>query len=503
MKLSRVRVAFQILVHVALVAHVLAYYFLDWKIIGALDFQSFFHHFLGKGLLTAGALLAIVVYGTALVFGRLFCSWGCHFGATQDLAAWLLRRLGWKPPLVRTRFLHHVPFALLIVVFLLPIFQRWRSDGFVLENPDLAAVAPWDTLPGWMGTIVTFGVCGAGVLLFLGTRGFCRFVCPYGAVFRLTDFASFFRVRRVAHCTSDCANQAVHPCTAACPTAIDVHLETSQRGVVTSVDCVRCNLCVEACPSQALAHVTRSTARRRLALAQVGAPEPGSSFRPIGLPLRLRGAPTVITGSLPERPFARTFDLGPWGELLVVLVGVVTYLCVDLVHGGHFLAASVALAEGMLVYIVLGSLRTDSRMSIVGRRLRSGKSWTFVGITTLGFLALTLVPIFEAGVFKWLRWSGLRLDPNTSTGEWAPPQGAMILRGSMEGSRLAEAADRYRRALEYFPTDLATRKLLMSAYARLGDPRALKEAQLIASQSPDLASLRLLEWARERFGQGK
>ena len=506
MKLSRTRVTFQILVHVVLVAHVLAYYFLDWKMIGALDFQGFFHHFLGKGLLTAGALLAILVYGTALVFGRLFCSWGCHFGATQDLAAWVLKRLGWKPPLLRTRFLHYGPLLVLLAVFLLPMIRRWRVDGFDLQQPDFAAVGPWDTLPGWAGTIATFTVCGVGLLLFLGTRGFCRFVCPYGAVFRLTDFAAVFRVRRVAPCSSPCASHGVQPCTAACPTAIDVHLETSTKGVVTSVDCVRCNLCIEACPSQALAHVTAATARARLSASAVGAPEAGGSFRPIGLPLRAVPAIGQPSEPQPMGPVERSYELSLRAEIGVAVVAIAAYLCADLVYGGHFLAASLAFAEGFLGYRVLQGLRMGSSATIAGFRLRTGRRWTFAGITAVGIFALTLIPFFEAGAFKWLRWSGLRLDPDASVASVDPWTGASAPQGPGSEpkpeplSRLERASDYYRRALEYFPSDLATRKLLLSAYARSGDPRALAEAERIEAQSPGAVSGRLLEWARKRFG---
>ena len=69
------------------------------------------------------------MFGGALIFGRLFCSWGCHFGATQDLAAWVLRKIGWKPPLVRTRFLHQAPYLVLLAIFVLPLADRWRAGA--------------------------------------------------------------------------------------------------------------------------------------------------------------------------------------------------------------------------------------------------------------------------------------------------------------------------------------------------------------------------------------
>ena len=31
------------------------------------------------------------------IFGRFFCSWGCHILALEDLCAWILGKLGVRP----------------------------------------------------------------------------------------------------------------------------------------------------------------------------------------------------------------------------------------------------------------------------------------------------------------------------------------------------------------------------------------------------------------------
>jgi polyferredoxin len=486
MRISRARVGFQIVLHVVLVGHVLAYYFLDWKRIGAIDFQAFFHYFLGDGLLTAGAIFAIAMFGGALVFGRLFCSWGCHFGAVQDLAAWLLRKAGWKPPLVRTRFLHQTPYLVLLAVFILPLLDHWRVSAWGPVEVDLAAVAPWDTLPGAALSAITFAACGAGILLFLGTRGFCRFVCPYGAIFRLTDRVAPFRVRKVAACGSGCGPEGVHPCTRACPTAIDVHAETEAFGSVASADCVRCHLCIEACPSQALAHVTR---RRALA--------------------RRRVVPAILPRDEPPPPrLARVYDLPFRGEAVVLAVAVATYLAVDMVYGAHFLAATIALGEGFLAFTVLRAI-TGSGATVLGRPLRSGGRWTLAGVTVAGVLVLSAVPIVQAGAFKWLRREGIRLDPHGRLESAAAPgdspfslPAASLPLDPPSRARLETAAEHYRMAVALFPSRVDARRLLLSAYARLGDPRAAGEAAEIARRSPpgDPWAEEALRWVRRRFG---
>jgi polyferredoxin len=510
MKLSRLRVAFQVFLHAVLIGHVTAYYFLDWKKIGALDFQAFFHYFLCDGLLTAGALLTIAAYGSALIFGRLFCSWGCHFGAWQDLAAWIFRRAGWRPPLLRTRFLHFAPFLVLAAAFGLPLLDRWAARGWGPVRSDLAAVAPWDTLPGWLGSLVTFAACGAGALLFLGTRGFCRFVCPYGALFRVTDLAAGRRVRRVGACSSGCSSSGIPPCTQVCPTAIDVHAETGRAGRVTSVDCVRCNLCIEACPSGALAHTSAATARRRQ--VRCSSPgtllpaEPGGTFRPLSIPARPAPVPPAEGRFDPAVDEAGSrYDLPAWGEAVVLLASIGTYAAVDLVYGGHFLAAVLALGQGFLLLTALRAVAGDPGATVLGRPLRRGRGWTLAGITVVGLWAISLVPTFEAAAFKCLRWQGLRLDPSAGAGLDDGGESPRAAREDEPGAppvrseRLAQAAAKYRLALEYLPSDASTRRLLISAHVRGGDPRAVGEAEELHRRSGDAVSRALLDWVRAKF----
>jgi tetratricopeptide (TPR) repeat protein len=66
--------------------------------------------------------------------------------------------------------------------------------------------------------------------------------------------------------------------------------------------------------------------------------------------------------------------------------------------------------------------------------------------------------------------------------------GVAVTRGwvAERTGRFAEAADAYRRHLEFVPTDLSVRKQLLGAYARLDDePRAFEQARILNAQMPD------------------
>ena len=465
-RLSRVRVVFQVFLHIVLAAHVAAWYWLDWRAIGGLDFQDFFHNLLGEGILTAAVLFAGLIYISSLIWGRLFCSWGCHFGAAQDLAAWVLRRLGWRTPYVKTRFLHWLPFAVLAAVFLWPLARGWLETGWTWRGAAhgsiLAGDGPWERLPGWFLSILTFLICGAVALLFLGTRGFCRFVCPYGAVFRMADFVAPFRVRRTGSCSVGCGEDSVAPCTLVCPTAIDVHEEVHRENSVTSTDCVRCHLCIEACPSQALSHTWRG----------------------------LRELPVLATSSVEATPSRVRYTLTLVEELVAVLVAIGTYAAIDLVWGGHFLAATLALAESFLVLIAMRLLGLRDASALGLPRLRPALR-SLVLVCTLGTLLLSAVPIYTAASFKVHRALGFRAIVARPLGDERERQ-AMELATQDEES-LRRAAIHLQSALTQRPGDRDTRRALCLVYDGLGDTRAIEQAEaLVEAEDGSAASIEML-----------
>ena len=166
------------------------------------------------------------------------------------------------------------------------------------------------------------------------------------------------------------------------------------------------------------------------------------------------------------------WTLSAGAELLVAIVTFATYAIADLVYGGHFLAASLALAEGFLVYVVLALLRK-----------RGGGRWTFSGVTAVGVLLLTFVPLFEAAAFKLLKYSALRHDPPRVESSLDLARRGDGSADAPENTSLLEAAELYRRALVYFPRHSETHRLLLSVYLRLHDPRAMQVAEELCALS--------------------
>ena len=203
------------------------------------------------GIVTAGFLFMAVAVLATLIFGRFFCSWGCHILALEDLAGWFLAKLRIRPRPIRSRLLRWVPLGAMLYMFVWPQVVRLiagepmpllhvRSDAqgwasFVTDNF-------WGNLPGPGIAVSTFLVCGFLIVYMLGSRAFCTYACPYGALFRIAD--RFAPGRIVAR--GDCSRCG--KCTAACQSHVLVHKELVAYGRVVNPACMKDLDCIAVCP---------------------------------------------------------------------------------------------------------------------------------------------------------------------------------------------------------------------------------------------------------------
>ncbi len=217
------------------------------------------------GRVNPGFLLFAAALLVSLIFGRFLCGWICHMGALQDLCAWILRRLGIRPRMFRSRLLGLVPFIMAFGMFIWPSLKReavvpilnrtWPAAaaiaGTAPEFPGFSAALStetlWDGLPSLVVAIPFLLLCGFGTVYFLGARGLCRYGCPYGG---LLQPAERLAVGRVIVDMSRCTQCGL--CTAACTAQVRVHDEVRRHGRVISADCVRSLECIAACPENAL-----------------------------------------------------------------------------------------------------------------------------------------------------------------------------------------------------------------------------------------------------------
>ena len=209
------------------------------------------------GIVTAGFLFMVAAFLSAAIFGRFFCSWGCHILALEDLCAWLLGKVGIRPKPVRSRMLLLVPPGALFYMFIWPQIARiLRGDPMpqirILSDAEgwasFVTTDFWRNLPGPGIAVVTFLICGFAIIYVLGSRSFCLYGCPYGVVFALADRIAPGRIIAKGSC-----EQCGH-CTAVCQSHVRIHEEIAKYGMVVDPACLKDLDCVSACPNQVLAY---------------------------------------------------------------------------------------------------------------------------------------------------------------------------------------------------------------------------------------------------------
>ncbi|MEE9391558.1 MAG: tetratricopeptide repeat protein [Planctomycetota bacterium] len=202
---------------------------------------------LASGAINAGAILMLLSLASVLVVGRFFCGWACHLVAIQDGAAWLLRKIGIRPRPLRSKALMWVPLGAGIFLFGMPLFARmWRGLGLPEFSNGLMRADFWETFPGLWLSILTFLICGFGMVYLLGAKGFCTYACPYGGLFGVVDKLATGRIR----VNDDC--KACGHCSAICTSNVAIADEVKRFGMVVDPGCMKCMDCVSVCPENAL-----------------------------------------------------------------------------------------------------------------------------------------------------------------------------------------------------------------------------------------------------------
>jgi tetratricopeptide (TPR) repeat protein/polyferredoxin len=255
-RMTRWRAASLIGVHLLIGLH-FAHWIIAGRTLAPVEPSEMFDT-LHLGIITVGFLFMAGLVLATSVAGRFFCSWGCHILALQDLSAWILKKLGIRTRPIRSRVLLWVPPLAVFYLFVWPQLQRWlrgqaQPSLHVVTDPDgWTSFVTTDLLrsfPGLGMTLFTFAICGFAIVYFLGSRSFCSYACPYGAIFAAAERLAPLRIIAGPGECSQCGL-----CVASCPSSIRVVDEVQQFGTVMSSNCMKDLDCVSVCPTDALVY---------------------------------------------------------------------------------------------------------------------------------------------------------------------------------------------------------------------------------------------------------
>ncbi len=367
----------------SLVYLVFAAHIIHWKITGKtlapLELNEVMYT-LELGIITAGFIfMCALVLGT-LLFGRFFCSWACHIMVLQDACAWMLGKIGIRAKPLRSRLLLFVPPLTAFYMFVWPqIVRAWSSEAiptfhWATDKDGWASLVTenfWRNLPGPWVIAITFIVCGFLMVYLLGSRTFCTYVCPYGAVFGLADRFSPGRIK-----VSDACEQC-GKCTAACSSGIRVHEEVHMHGMIVNPACLKDFDCISACPQEALSY---------------------------GL-----GRPALLKSLKSGGRFGVGYDFTLLEEMIASVVFVVSVLCFRSLYATVPFLLSLAMGV-LLGFLTVQAIRLVTRPQVRvgafslkhrGRIGASGAGFTVVFAALVGFTG-------HSGYVRYHEFFGLR-----------------------------------------------------------------------------------------------
>ena len=187
-------------------------------------------------------LTALIPVLLTIIFGRFFCGWICPatflYELNTNLGAWL-HKCGL--PVGQQHFDRRIKYLVLFAGIVLSVLT-----GSVL----VAAIYPPAIIGREIYYAIALGGFGVGAVFFVLTlffdllvarRGFCRYLCPGGALYSLLGRYRLLRIKREVKQCNDCAK-----CNAICEFELDPMNDDFGQ------ECNNCTACIAICPTDAL-----------------------------------------------------------------------------------------------------------------------------------------------------------------------------------------------------------------------------------------------------------
>ncbi len=171
-------------------------------------------------------MLALLLVAVG-ISNKSICGWACQLGLLQDLLH-QVKMPKWEPPFWLTNGVRIVAFVGLI-------------GGLLTAGLDwIGAIDPFQLFSfNLTWPIVIFSVALLGASLFI-YRPWCRLLCPFGLVSWVVEQGSLLRPRVDRELCKKC-----QLCVRACPSGAMADFYADAK---LHADCFACGACIEACP---------------------------------------------------------------------------------------------------------------------------------------------------------------------------------------------------------------------------------------------------------------
>lgn len=207
---------------------------------------------LGKAPPLIHGFLWYLTFALSLIFSFIFvgffCGWVCPFGAAQELAKHCIKGEVRISRETKSK-LGDLRFSILFFVGVMTI---------ALNNPNVSNFEPFATLFARTGTIIAWIYFATiAIASFFNCRFFCKYLCAIGLIFGWLNKIGIYKVKPFPGCTG------CQLCVKACPTeAIEYKGELKDsppenRLIFDYPKCVSCLECIHSCPEKVIRLVRR------------------------------------------------------------------------------------------------------------------------------------------------------------------------------------------------------------------------------------------------------
>jgi polyferredoxin len=221
------------------------------------------------------ALVSFLVAG--VLIGKAMCGWICPFGFIQDLLVFVKAEkrefsLRTHDTLIKMKYLVLGIASFISITFAIAkamaVSANYESGLGIFVKVPFTAISPAEALFGALPNLINnvrLGVVSdilalpalswaqlviMVIVLALAVyvpRGWCRYLCPHGAIMAIMNHFSFIGLRRDP---VKCAKGGCRLCVQVCPTRVPI-LELPWQKFSDS-ECIYCMKCVDACKDKAI-----------------------------------------------------------------------------------------------------------------------------------------------------------------------------------------------------------------------------------------------------------
>ena len=177
------------------------------------------------------------ILGLSLIFAKYYCGWICPKGIIQEYIYY--KKLKINIPDRLDKILKSGKYIMLILLIMSPVIFKYKL---------FREIGPFKVIFNLDGStyLIIFLVVVLLSSVFI-ERAYCRYFCPFGALLGILSFFSFNKIRFVDN-NNKC--KACNLCVKACPTnAITRATKENKTVKINTFECIVCKECLESCPT--------------------------------------------------------------------------------------------------------------------------------------------------------------------------------------------------------------------------------------------------------------